>query len=53
VRSGSLAPALGNRNIATALLSKDAATVGTKLEVEIRGSQHPATVVHMPFYKRQ
>jgi glycine cleavage system T protein (aminomethyltransferase) len=53
VRSGSLAPAVGNRNIATALLAKEAATVGTELEVEIRGSKHPARVVQTPFYKRQ
>jgi aminomethyltransferase len=52
VRSGSVAPALGNRSIATALLAKDAATVGSELEVEIRGGKHAATVVQMPFYKR-
>jgi aminomethyltransferase len=52
VRSGSMAPAVENRNIATALLSKEAATVGTVLAVEIRGQRHEATVVATPFYKR-
>jgi aminomethyltransferase len=52
VRSASISPSLGNANIATALLRKDAAAAGTKLAVEIRGAQHPATVVPLPFYKR-
>jgi len=53
VRSASIAPSLGNRNIATVLVRKDAAAVGTALQVEIRGSQHAATVVPLPFYKRK
>ncbi|MGR4064390.1 MAG: glycine cleavage system aminomethyltransferase GcvT [Vulcanimicrobiaceae bacterium] len=52
IRSGSLAPSVGNQNIATALLAKDAATIGTGVEVEIRGARHPGTVVATPFYKR-
>ena len=52
VRSGSMAPALGNTNIATALVAPAAALQGTLLAVEIRGSRHPATVVSLPFYKR-
>ena len=52
IRSGSMAPSCGGKNIATALLSKDAATVGTELEVEIRGARHAATVVTTPLYKR-
>lgn len=52
IRSGSMAPALENRNIATALLDKSAATVGSRLEVEVRGARHGATVVALPFYKR-
>jgi len=52
VRSGSFAPSIGNKNIATALLQPAAATVGTALEVEIRGTRHPARVVALPFYKR-
>ena len=42
----------GNRNIATALVTAEAAAVGTKLDVEIRGARHPATVVTLPFYRR-
>ena len=52
VRSGSMAPSVENKNIATALVAKDAATVGTVLAVEIRGTKHDATVVALPFYKR-
>jgi aminomethyltransferase len=52
VRSGSIAPSVGNKNIATALVAREAATAGTRLEVEIRGAKHAATVVPMPFYKR-
>jgi aminomethyltransferase len=52
IRSGSIAPSVENKNIATALLAPKAATAGTRLEVEIRGNRHPATVVPMPFYKR-
>lgn len=52
IRSGSIAPSLGNKNIATALVSPEAASVGTRLEVEIRGKHHDAVVVPMPFYKR-
>jgi len=51
VRSGSLAPSLG-KNIATALVPAAAASAGTRLGVEIRGTVHPATVVALPFYKR-
>lgn len=52
VRSGSMAPAVGGKNIATALVSKEAATEGTTLAIDIRGTRHEATVVALPFYKR-
>ncbi len=52
VRSGSIAPSVENKNIATALVEPTAASAGTRLEVEIRGKNHDATVVPMPFYKR-
>jgi aminomethyltransferase len=52
VRSGSLAPSVGNKNIATALVAPEATAPGTRIEVEIRGKNHDATVVPMPFYKR-
>jgi len=52
VRSASVAPSLGNQNIATVLVEKEAAAVGTPLDVEIRGARHPAAVVALPFYRR-
>jgi aminomethyltransferase len=52
VRSGSTAPSLQNQNVATVLVEKEAATPGTLLAVEIRGTRHDATVVSLPFYKR-
>jgi aminomethyltransferase len=52
VRSGSIAPSLANKSIATALVAAEAAANGTRLEVEIRGTNHAATVVALPFYKR-
>jgi aminomethyltransferase len=52
VRSGSIAPSVENKNIATALVAPEAAATGTRLEVEIRGKNHETTVVPMPFYKR-
>ena len=52
IRSGSPAPALGGKNIATALVAPEAAAAGTEIEVEIRGQRHPAHVVALPFYKR-
>ena len=52
IRSASLAPALG-KNVATALLTKSSSALGTRLGIEIRGAQHEATVVPLPFYKRQ
>ncbi len=53
VRSGSMAPAVDGKNIGTALVAKDAATIGTALQIDIRGTRHDATVVALPFYKRQ
>lgn len=52
IRSGSMAPSLGNKNIATALVAPASAAQGTLLAVEIRGTRHAATVVSQPFYKR-
>jgi aminomethyltransferase len=50
--SGSIAPSVGNKNVATALLERNAATVGTSVAVQIRGTLHDAKVVPLPFYKR-
>jgi len=52
IRSGSVAPSLENKSVATALVEPDAATAGTTLAVEIRGTKHEATIVPLPFYKR-
>ena len=52
IRSGSIAPSVGNKSIGTALLDPISATVGTRLGVEVRGTEHPATTVPLPFYKR-
>jgi aminomethyltransferase len=52
VRSGSLGPSVGNRNIATALVAPAAITPGTRVDIEIRGGRHAATVVSLPFYRR-
>ena len=52
IRSGSIAPSFHNKNVATALVAREVAAVGTRLEVEIRGKNHQATVGSMPFYKR-
>ena len=52
IRSGSIAPSVGNKSVATALLDAASATAGTRLGVVVRGSEHPATTVALPFYKR-
>ena len=52
VRSASLAPSAGNRNVATVLLKKSAAELGTVLGIEVRGTLQDATVVALPFYRR-
>ncbi|HEY2474622.1 MAG TPA: glycine cleavage system aminomethyltransferase GcvT [Candidatus Cybelea sp.] len=52
IRSGSIAPSVDNKNIATALVERDSALPNTALGVEIRGTVHDATVVPLPFYKR-
>jgi aminomethyltransferase len=52
IRSGSIAPSAGNKNVATALVAPEAATDGTALAVTIRGTSHAARVVPLPFYKR-
>jgi aminomethyltransferase len=53
IKSASIAPAYGNKNVATALVKKGASAVGTPLDVEIRGTSHGAHVVPLPFYKRE
>jgi aminomethyltransferase len=51
IRSGSFAPSLG-KSIATALVEPADAAEGTRIDIEVRGTLHPAAVTPMPFYKR-
>jgi aminomethyltransferase len=51
VTSGTFSPTL-NRPIAMAYVEPSASAVGTQLTTDIRGTQHPAVVVPLPFYKR-
>jgi aminomethyltransferase len=51
VTSGTMSPTLGTA-IAMAYVAPDDAQIGTMLEIEIRDQRVPATVVHMPFYRR-
>ncbi|MFF9511529.1 glycine cleavage system aminomethyltransferase GcvT [Streptomyces sp. NPDC014724] len=52
VTSGALSPTLGHP-VAMAYLPTDRCDPGTKVLVDIRGSQEYAEVVPMPFYRRQ
>ena len=51
VTSGSYAPFL-QKNIGLCYLPRESASVGTELEVDVRGRRVPARVVPTPFYKR-
>jgi aminomethyltransferase len=51
ITSGSFTPTL-ERSIAMAYVDVAHAAIGTKLTIDIRGNQEPATVVPLPFYKR-
>jgi aminomethyltransferase len=51
VTSGALSPTLGFP-VAMAYVSSDSSTIGTKLEVDIRGTRAPVEVTQLPFYKR-
>jgi aminomethyltransferase len=52
VTSGTYSPTL-DCPIAMAYVRSAAAAVGTRLAVEIRGTQHAAVVVPLPFYQRE
>jgi aminomethyltransferase len=52
VTSGTFSPTL-EQPIAMAYVRPIASAIGTKLNIDIRGTQHPATVVPLPFYKRE
>lgn len=51
VTSGTFSPTL-EQPIAMAYVRRDAAAPGTALTVDIRGREHPAQVVELPFYTR-
>ena len=51
ITSGALSPTLGYP-IAMALVHPAHSAVGTELAIDVRGTQIPATVVALPFYKR-
>ncbi len=51
VTSGTFAPTLGE-TLAMAIVTKSAHQVGTNLTVDVRGTEIPATVVPLPFYRR-
>lgn len=51
VTSGTFSPTL-EKSIAMAFVEAEFAAPGTSVEVDIRGSREPATVVKLPFYKR-
>jgi aminomethyltransferase len=52
VTSGTFSPTF-QRPIAMAYVRPAAATIGTNLHLDIRGTQHAAVVVQLPFYKRK
>lgn len=52
VTTGTQSPSL-KKNIGLVLLEKDYTSIGTELEVEIRGKRLKAVVVKTPFYKRE
>src|SRR5918993_85932 len=52
VTSGTLSPTL-QKSIAMAYVDADRAAEGAALSVDLKGTATPATVVKLPFYKRQ
>lgn len=51
ITSGALSPTLGHP-IAMAYVAPDLAAPGTELRIDVRGTQIPATVTVLPFYRR-
>ncbi|HEX4444682.1 MAG TPA: glycine cleavage system aminomethyltransferase GcvT [Galbitalea sp.] len=52
ITSGALSPTLGYP-IAMAYVHPSVGAVGTELTIDVRGTQVPASVVALPFYKRE
>jgi glycine cleavage system T protein (aminomethyltransferase) len=51
VTSGTFAPTL-QASLAMALVEPTVCSAGTKLVVDVRGHEEPATIVELPFYRR-
>lgn len=51
VTSGTFSPTL-EKSIAMGYVDPDVASIGTALEIDIRGKREPATIVKLPFYRR-
>ena len=51
VTSGTYAPTL-EKSISMAYVDREFTAIGTEVIVDIRGKQHPAKIVEVPFYKR-
>ncbi len=51
VTSGTFSPTL-QKSIAMGYVEQELSATGTEVEVDIRGKQHAARVVNLPFYKR-
>ncbi|MET0976888.1 MAG: glycine cleavage system aminomethyltransferase GcvT [Leifsonia sp.] len=52
ITSGALSPTLGHP-VAMAYVDPDRSEIGTELFIDVRGTRIPASVVALPFYKRQ
>lgn len=52
ITSGALSPTLG-RPIAMAFVAPDAATPGTEITIDVRGTRIPAIITPLPFYSRE
>ena len=52
VTSGALSPTLGHP-IAMAYVDAAVSEPGTTLELDVRGTRVPASIVPLPFYKRE
>ena len=52
VTSGTFSPTL-EKSIAMAYVARDAAVIGARVAVDVRGQSETATIVELPFYRRQ
>jgi aminomethyltransferase len=52
VTSGTMSPTL-KKNIGLGYVPPELSKIGTKLDIEIRGKNYPATVIETPFYSRK